>query len=169
MMYALEWYDIPRNNVWHLVEYHPYLTNKDKDTLYYVNNQHFFENCLSTTILGLVSNRLLIDRFAIKKGIFRWPLAGLLTAVSAYAFNLVVLRGIYYSDLEKNDLSKYYTLDLNAEMMKKDLEKLGIEIEAKHFNLQEIQKNVEEKEAAKSTVIKKEKESGSSKANTKGD
>ena len=29
MVYALEWYDLPKNHHGYLVEYHPYLTKND--------------------------------------------------------------------------------------------------------------------------------------------
>jgi hypothetical protein len=37
MMFALEWYDIPRNAYAELVEYHPYLIKGDLGKLYYIN------------------------------------------------------------------------------------------------------------------------------------
>lgn len=36
MIYALEWYDIPRSAYSELIEYHPYLTLGDYDKLFYV-------------------------------------------------------------------------------------------------------------------------------------
>lgn len=40
MVYALEWYDIPRTAYSELIEFHPYLTKGDHDKLYYVKMQH---------------------------------------------------------------------------------------------------------------------------------
>lgn len=40
MIYALEWYDIPRNAYTELIEYHPYLTTGDYDKLFYLKTQH---------------------------------------------------------------------------------------------------------------------------------
>ena len=58
-------------------------------------------------------------------------LGGLLT----YFFNLFVLRPIYLNDIEEIGLAeKYFFLDLNADMMKEDLEEFGFKIKAKHFN-----------------------------------
>jgi hypothetical protein len=37
MVFALEWYDIPRSAYSDLIEYHPYLTNEDHDKLFYIN------------------------------------------------------------------------------------------------------------------------------------
>jgi hypothetical protein len=36
MVYALEWYDIPRTAYTELIEYHPYLTRGDYDKLFYI-------------------------------------------------------------------------------------------------------------------------------------
>ena len=44
------------------------------------------------------------------------------------------------NDMEEIGLkAKYFTLDLNADMMREDLEKEGIRIDAKHFDLEEAQ------------------------------
>lgn len=40
MIYALEWYDIPRNAYTELIEYHPYLNVGDYDKLFYIKTQH---------------------------------------------------------------------------------------------------------------------------------
>ena len=37
---------------------------------------------------------------------------------------------------------KYFELDLNAEMMQKDLKEMGIDTEARYFNLEEVQRQV---------------------------
>ena len=36
MIFALEWYDIPRTAYSDLIEYHPYLTKGDHDKLFYL-------------------------------------------------------------------------------------------------------------------------------------
>ena len=36
MLYALEWYDIPRSAYTELVEFHPYLTVGDDQKLFYI-------------------------------------------------------------------------------------------------------------------------------------
>lgn len=59
MIYALEWYDIPRSAYSELIEFHPYLTRGDYDKLFYVNTQHRIENGISFTLFALVANRLL--------------------------------------------------------------------------------------------------------------
>jgi len=38
MIYALEWYDVPRSAKTDLVEFHPYLTEDDYEKLYYIKN-----------------------------------------------------------------------------------------------------------------------------------
>ena len=37
MIFALEWYDIPRTCYPDLIEFHPYLTNGDYENLFYLN------------------------------------------------------------------------------------------------------------------------------------
>ena len=38
MIYALEWYDVPRSAKADLVEFHPYLTEGDHEKLYYIKS-----------------------------------------------------------------------------------------------------------------------------------
>ena len=38
MIYALEWYDVPRTAKADLVEFHPYLTEGDHEKLYYIKS-----------------------------------------------------------------------------------------------------------------------------------
>jgi len=38
MIYALEWYDVPRSAKADLIEFHPYLTEDDYEKLYYIKN-----------------------------------------------------------------------------------------------------------------------------------
>ena len=40
MMFALEWYDVPRKDYGTLVEYHPYLTKGDSARLTNLNFEH---------------------------------------------------------------------------------------------------------------------------------
>ena len=57
---------------------------------------------------------------------------------------MTVLRTIYMNDVEELGLTEnYLSLDLNADMMKKDLEEMGISIKAKHFNMEETQQRVD--------------------------
>ena len=59
MVFALEWYDIPRKAFTDLIEYHPYLTKGDHDKLFYLKVQHRIENTISMALFTIVSNRLL--------------------------------------------------------------------------------------------------------------
>ena len=38
MIYALEWYDIPRSAKPDLIEFHPYLTDEDYEKVYYIKS-----------------------------------------------------------------------------------------------------------------------------------
>ena len=59
MIYALEWYDVPRTAKADLVEFHPYLTEDDYEKLYYIKNQHMVELSFSSILFTLMSNRIL--------------------------------------------------------------------------------------------------------------
>ena len=150
MVFALEWYDIPRSAYSDLVQYHPYLTKGDDEKLNFLNQQNLIENGISATLFFLFfNNRLKAKGFGVKGWaiIKRYPLVALLTGITAFAFNVSVLEQLYLHDLEKIGLKeKYFTLDLNADMMREDLKQFGFKIEAKHFNLEETQQRLEEKE-----------------------
>ncbi len=76
----------------------------------------------------------------------RAPISLLLGGALTYLFNSVVLKPIMLNDLEEMGLvDKYFGLDLNADLMKLDLERLGISIKAEHFSMEEAQKQAERK------------------------
>ena len=58
--------------------------------------------------------------------------------IATYTMNRTWLRPIMLNDLEEMKLAeKYFSLDLNADAMRADLETMGISIQAKFFNLEE--------------------------------
>ncbi len=140
MIYALEWYDIPRKSYSDLVEFHPYLTNSDFDKLSYLNMQHYTENTVFGFLSFIVCNRLInsSSRPLMKQKFVRWPCALLSGAFLTFICNRLFLRKLYLEDLKELGLTRYFELDLNADLMKNDLKEIGIEIKAKHFNFNEI-------------------------------
>ena len=54
------------------------------------------------------------------------------------------MRSVYENDLHDMGMDKYFSLDLDADMMKKDLEEMGITVNAKYFNAKEVQAKVSE-------------------------
>jgi hypothetical protein len=145
MVFALEWYDIPRTSYTDLIEYHPYLTKGDHDKLFYIKTQHRFENLASFILFSLISNRHLRGRKnkLLQKRFIRMPMACGIAGVLTYAFNSLILRPIFLHDLGELGLAdKYFSLDLNAEMMKEDLKEYGININARHFNLEKTEERL---------------------------
>ena len=72
-----------------------------------------------------------------KRRIGRWPCAFLTAGSLSYALNVAVFRQIQRNDYRELGLEKYYGLDLNADMMRKDLEdRFNIRVKAQHFDLQ---------------------------------
>ena len=68
----------------------------------------------------------------------RYPIALVFGGALSYALNLAVFRKMQKSDYEELGLlDKYLTLDLNADMMRKDLEEqYAIKVKAKYFDLE---------------------------------
>lgn len=137
MIYALEWFDIPRSAKTDLIEFHPYLTVADHQRLFYVKEQHMIELGVCGLLFTLVCNRFLHSQgpSIFKRRYIRFPTALIGSAGLTYASNQFLLRQLLNKDLAEESLEKYYELDLNAEMMKKDLAELGIQISANHFDM----------------------------------
>ena len=97
-------------------------------------------------LLFLVSNRVVRNQGAsiFRKRYVRFPVAMCTAGLATYAMNVMLLKPLLYKEFKEAGLDKYYELDLNAEMMKKDLADLGINIQAANFNLDEAQKRVNE-------------------------
>jgi len=76
----------------------------------------------------------------MQKRFLRIPATLALGGLFTYILNHLILRPVYLNDLEAMGLAKkYFGLDLNADMMRADLENLGISIAARHFNMEESQ------------------------------
>lgn len=148
MVFALEWYDIPRTAYSELIEFHPYLTFGDQEKLDQINRWHRTENSISWLLFSMISNRLLMTKTATesifrKRRLIRLPMALGVGGLITYAFNMLVLRPIYLEELNQYGLSeKYFFLDLNADMMRQDLEGMGITIDAKHFDMEKTEERL---------------------------
>ena len=89
MIYALEWYDIPRSAKTDLIEFHPYLTEEDYEKFYYIKKQHLTELSIGGLLFSLVSNRMLNNQgpSIFKKRYVRLPSALLIGGVLTYVLN----------------------------------------------------------------------------------
>jgi len=120
MIYALEWYDVPRSAKQDLIEFHPYLTEDDHEKLYYIKSQHFIELSVSSLLFFLMSNRLLNNSgpAIFRKRYIRFPTALVVGGIVTFGLNHGLLKTLLANDLKEEKLDKYYALDLNADMMK---------------------------------------------------
>ena len=127
MIFALEWYDIPRTAYSELIEFHPYLNFGDYDKLKQIDRWHNTENTISMLLFSMMSNRLLFTKSSAnsifkRRRLIRLPLAMGLGGFVTYVFNYFVLRPIYLEELNQFGLTeKYFFLDLNADLMREDL------------------------------------------------
>ena len=104
MIFALEWYDIPRTAYSELIEFHPYLTYGDYDKLNQINRWHRTENSISMLLFSMIANRLLMTKTAATSIFKRRRIARLSAAMAiggliTYGFNMAVLRPIYLEEL----------------------------------------------------------------------
>jgi hypothetical protein len=141
MMYAVEWYDIPRSSYSDKVQFHPYLTNQDNDVIFYLKAQHRVEQTTTLALFSMVANRLLGNKPSwFSRRIFRWPLATAIGGLTTYLFSRVVLDPIFLGELDETGLSqRYFHLDLNVDMMKEDLKGMGVFMKGEHFSLESEQ------------------------------
>ena len=150
MIYALEWYDLPRKDHGYLVEYHPYLTQGDQARLDQINSEHFMQQGVTFALLSIISNRFLLNRkskFFSKYMQQRWlrgPCALAQAGILTYGLNITVMRAVYMKDLEDLKLTKYFDLDLDADMMREDLKQMGINVEAKFYDHEKAQERARE-------------------------
>jgi hypothetical protein len=128
MLYALEWYDVPKKAYLEKVALHPYLTEADSDTLAFISYHHKVENSICFLAFSLISNRTLQSKLPqVSRKLFRVPLALALAGVGTYITNMVLFRPLMLSELDDKELTqKYFELDLDKDMMRADLEELGI-------------------------------------------
>ena len=146
MIYAIEWFDIPRDQSVDLIQLHPYLTKRDESRLYYVDLQHKMEFYASFLLFSLAASGLMLTRgprLLRRNSYVRMPVALALGFGASYVLNETVYMPSLRHDLVNMGLAeKYFELDLNAEMMQKDLKEMGIDTEARFFDLEEVQKQV---------------------------
>ena len=107
MIYALEWYDIPRKSYSDLIEFHPYLKNSDLDKLSYLNMQHYTENAILGILSFIISNRLInsSSRPLMKQKFVRWPCALISAAFLTFMSNRMFLRKLYFDDMKELGLT----------------------------------------------------------------
>ena len=140
MIYALEWYDVPKKDYGYRVEYHPYLTKGDHLRLEQLNTEYQMYEGVTLVLCSLISNRFLLNlkqKFLQKYMTQRWlraPCALALGGIATMSFHALVMKEIYLNDLKDMGMDQYFELDLDADMMKQDLGEMGIEIEARYFD-----------------------------------
>lgn len=90
----------------------------------------------------MIGNRYLMMKtketsYFRKSRVVRLPFAMALGGLITYGFNMAFFRPIYLQELEDFKLyERYFFLDLNADLMREDLEQMGISVAAKHFNME---------------------------------
>ena len=84
-------------------------------------------------LASIISNRQLYNIHnsvkLLKHRIFRVPSAIGIGAICAAAFDYGLMSHVYDNDIKELGLDKYYSLDLDSEMMRKDLAEMGINVQ----------------------------------------
>ena len=64
----------------------------------------------------------------MKQRWLRTPVALMLGGAVTFAINGLFMQPMYVNDLREMGMEKYYELDLDADMMRKDLTEIGIDV-----------------------------------------
>lgn len=145
MIYAVEWFELPRTDYSHLIMYHPELTKGDLKKLDGLDQEHYLSGGITFLLSSLIANRVLlrqqkpsIHRFMQKRWL-RTPVACFFGGLFTVAVNKTIMIPVYEKDLQDLGLSKYYELDLDASMMREDLRKMNIRRISEHEAMLEQQ------------------------------
>ena len=144
MIYAMEWFEIKKSNKFDLIRYHPNIIHKDYEAIEDLRSQHRLDVLVSATLFAIVTNRLIHPK--VSRKVFRYPFSLAISGVLTLGFSHYVLTYFMNSEITKKSLDKYFDLPYDADMMRKDLEEIGIKIKAKYYNKEEVQKHVDEKD-----------------------
>ncbi len=128
MLYASEWFNIPKDMSYMKIILHPNLTIRDDKLLKNINKNnnrtlifYFLSNLAFMNIIGQKVKRSktkLALRFLLTLG---------LSANSSYLFNTFYVNPKFEETLKKDkNLNKYLTLDLDYKKIKADLSNYGI-------------------------------------------
>ena len=60
MIYAIEWFELPRTDYSQLVLYHPELTKGDLNKLYGLDQEHYLSGGVTFMLTSLIANRVLL-------------------------------------------------------------------------------------------------------------
>jgi hypothetical protein len=107
MIYALEWYNVPRKDYGYLVEYHPYLTRGDLIRLEQLNSENLMHQTVTLGLTSIIANRFLLNRkskFFSKYMQQRWlrtPCALAFGGLATYLINITLMRTVYLNDLKE--------------------------------------------------------------------
>ena len=123
MLYALDWYEIPKTKHADLVTFHPNLTEEDFEEIEHLTRQHRIENGICYVLYAMVGNRLLSQYFTKMRQskLLRLPSVLVGAAALTYGTNKVLFQHLMFTEIEEKGLDDYYELDLNEQMMRKDI------------------------------------------------
>ena len=70
----------------------------------------------------------------------RWPPALLIGGAATYLANMFIFRELYLTDLKELKLvPKYTSLDLDADLIRQDLDRMGVSIPGVYYNREQVE------------------------------
>ena len=126
MLYALEWFEVPKSNHLEQVMQHPQLTTDDQIKINYISKNHTIENALC---FGLASVLFWKQghRF-VKRPFLRVLPVAVSALVFSYFTNRILFEPLVKNEIVDNDMAQYFELDLDEGMMRADLAQLGVQL-----------------------------------------
>ena len=108
MIYALEWFDIPKSNKFDLtlIKYHPNITINDYEKVMNIENQQFMDDSIFMCVSSLIFNRLfnsskMTSKLGFfKRRIFRYPAVLLTSSLLTVAFDRTVIKYFMQQDMK---------------------------------------------------------------------
>jgi len=128
LLYSLEWFKINENNYNLKIENHPLLLNKDFYLYKEIQKKYKRTQIFLSCTLSWIGLMIFFNNY---KGNFRkmFIYSSIIFSVGYYSFGKYSAKKIYSLILNDNNLNKYFKLDIDLNLIKKELECKGINVE----------------------------------------
>ena len=126
MLYALEGFEVPRSNHLEQVMQHPQLTADDQIKIHYISKNHNIENALCFGLASVLFWKQM-DR-VFKRPLFKVVPVMLSAFAFSYLTNRILFEPLVKNEIVDNEMAQYLELDMDEQMMREDVHKLGVQL-----------------------------------------
>jgi hypothetical protein len=130
MIYAWEWFKIPKSNKFELVSYHPFLKQKDLDLITHLSIKYASMAFIPALCFFMFGLRMFSKRYNKKDKLIIFSMFHLITS---NVLGFVLWKCFFYNKLNTEientkKFKKYLVLDVDKEKIKDDLKKYNIKL-----------------------------------------